>query len=197
MNPFDSAILHWFNSFAGRNHVFDVVTAAFTNYAPVLFALLFLGYFFLTRTETGRMRRTVILSGLSGVVAVVLVLVISHFFYRARPFVATPDMVRQLIPHPNDSSFPSDHATGSAAFAAGMWRAPSRSAAWIFTVVAVLVGLSRLVAGVHWPTDILASFVLGWAAAQLTFALGRPLAPLLDRIVGIFDRGDRRVRTER
>jgi undecaprenyl-diphosphatase len=197
MNPFDTAVLHWFNSFAGRSHVFDVVTAAFTNYAPVLFALLFLGYFFFTRTETGRMRRTVILAGLSGVVALVLAVVISMLHYRARPFVATPELVRLLVPHANDSSFPSDHATGSAAFAAGMWRAPSRSAAWIFTVLAVLVGVSRLVAGVHWPTDILASLVLGWAAAQLTFALGRPLAPLLDRIVGIFDRDDRRVRTER
>lgn len=183
MNSFDVSVLRLFNSLAGRSHGFDLAVAAFTNDSPLLFAVLFAGYFFLGSGATLRMRRTVLLAGLSGAVAIAVAVVIAAVFYRARPFMAMPGEVRMLIQHANDSSFPSDHATGSAAFAAGMWRAPGRTARWVFAALAVAVGLSRLVAGVHWPTDILGSLLLGALCAQAVFALGQPLAPILDWVI--------------
>jgi undecaprenyl-diphosphatase len=188
-------LFHWFNSLAGRNHVLDVVTAAITQYAPFVFIGLFAIYFLMDPAETSRMRRSVLLAGLSGVLAVLLSVVIGSLVYRARPFLfLPPEQVHLLIPHSPESSFPSDHAAGSAAFAFGMWRSPDRSARWIFSVTALLVGVSRLVAGVHWPTDILASFALGGLSAQVIFALDRPLSPLLTWVLRLFERAQRRFR---
>jgi undecaprenyl-diphosphatase len=186
MNGFDTPVLLWFNHLQGLGHAFDLTVAALTDYAPVAFGLLFAAYYFFTRAEKDRMRRTVLLAGLSGVVALGVAVVLASLIYRARPFVALPDQVRLLIPHPADSSFPSDHGTGSAAFAVGMWRAPGRSAPWLFSILALLVGFSRLVAGVHWPSDILLSFLLGGAVVPLVCALERPLKPVLDWVIRLF-----------
>jgi undecaprenyl-diphosphatase len=180
MHTIDITVLMWFNRLAGINHGFDSLVAIFTNFSPVIFGALFLLCFFWRRGQSDAIRRTVILSGLSGLLALGAVVAIASVFYRARPFIALPSEVHLLIPHAVDSSFPSDHATASAAFAVGMWHAPSRPARWIFTVTALMVGLSRLVAGVHWPSDILGSFLLGAICAEVLFKLGAPLlAPLL------------------
>lgn len=187
----DRSIMLWFNSLAGRNHGLDSAIALFTNGAPLLFALLFLYYFFRRSDRQTEMRRTVLLSGLSGVVAVLLAVLLGPLILRARPFAVLPEQIHLLIPHAADSSFPSDHMTGSAAFAFGMWLSPSGSARWLFMLCAVLVGLSRVVAGVHWPSDILGSFILGGLVAWAVFALRGLLGPLLDWVLGLFGRPER------
>lgn len=66
------------------------------------------------------------------------------------------------------SSFPSGHTLGTAAFATAaalcLARIWPRSASLAITAAllwTVLVALSRLVLGVHWPTDVLAALCLG------------------------------------
>lgn len=182
MNLFDLVVLRWLNGFVGRNHELDVAAALLTKYAPVVFAVVFL-FFFIARPDE-RMRRTILLSVLSGALALVGSVIIASLVYRPRPFtVLPPEQLRLLIPHAADSSFPSDHAMGSAGFAVGMWRSPGWAARVVFTITALLVGLSRVFVGIHWPSDILASFVLGGLFAQATFALARPLSPVLNWIL--------------
>jgi len=66
------------------------------------------------------------------------------------------------------SSFPSGHTLGTAAFAtaaalclARIWPRSASSAAALALLWTVLVALSRLVLGVHWPSDVLAALCLG------------------------------------
>jgi undecaprenyl-diphosphatase len=75
------------------------------------------------------------------------------------------------------SSFPSGHTLATAAFAtagalcvARMWPGAARAAMAIAMSWIVLVGLSRLVLGVHWPSDVLAAMCVG-VFLPLTFSV--------------------------
>lgn len=198
LGGWDRTVFRWFNGLAGRNSVLDSAAAIFTSYSPVVFAGLF-AYYFLSagrRPTTRRhMRRAIIVAGLAGTLAVLVSGLLEMVVYRPRPFIALPPgQVTLLVRHPPSSSFPSDHAAGSAAFAVGMWRqAPaSSSSRWLFAGVALLVGISRLAAGVHWPSDVAGSFLLGGLVAGAIPSVLRPAAPAIDFILDWFERVESR-----
>ena len=103
----------------------------------------------------------------------VLDIVAKNHFARMRP-----DLWLSLTPE-TTYSFPSGHAMGSATLGTALillcwptrWRWPVTVASLVFVV---LVGLSRVYLGVHYPSDILA----GWSAA-IAWVLGTYL--LVDR----------------
>ncbi len=87
---------------------------------------------------------------------------------RARPWLDWP--IVPLVTEKDPNSFPSGHTC--AAFAAGMiWlRAlPWRWGRITAVVIAVLMGLSRLYVGVHYPTDVLAGGVIGALCAWVVW----------------------------
>lgn len=100
-------------------------------------------------------------------------------FERPRPVIECPEAVV-----PATFSFPSGHAMATATLATVLtalawrsrWRWPIVLAAWWF---ALSVAASRLVLGVHFPSDVLAGLAIGiaWAsAAWWAIARGRDAA---------------------
>lgn len=119
--------------------------------------------------------------------AAVFVTVTKHLVNRARPPVSL-----HLV-HETDASFPSGHSTDSAAvlitiaLVCGVYLLRRPIARAGIVVAAGLctgaIGLSRLVLGVHWPTDVMAGWALGLAiavAATITTALVAQLQPPTD-----------------
>lgn len=93
--------------------------------------------------------------------------VVKPFFERARPFEV---MAIQLIDaRPASPSFPSGHAAMAAAGALAAGRMLPGSA-WMLWAVALLIATSRVYLGVHWPSDVVAGLVVGFAIAW--FVLG-------------------------
>lgn len=87
---------------------------------------------------------------------------------RARPWLDWP--IIPLVTEKDPNSFPSGHTC--AAFAAAMiWvrTLPRRSGRIIAAAAAVLMGLSRLYVGVHYPSDVLAGAVIGSLCAWIVW----------------------------
>lgn len=75
-----------------------------------------------------------------------------------------PDIIPALT-FEHTSSFPSGHTLNAVVFygylALEAWRRGQRGAAVLLAIWALLVGLSRIYLGVHYPSDVLASIALG------------------------------------
>ncbi|MFJ9369776.1 phosphatase PAP2 family protein [Nocardia sp. NPDC101769] len=103
-----------------------------------------------------------------------------------------PPVIDHLVTETNHS-YPSGHALGSTVVAgilvAVLLPVPARRVTRILVIAvaalfAVAVGLSRLYLGVHWPTDVLAGWLIGawWLSICLTL---RPYTRLVtDRLPG-------------
>jgi membrane-associated phospholipid phosphatase len=85
---------------------------------------------------------------------------------RARPEAEIP-AARRLPEAPWTSSFPSGHAASAAAFATGVALEMPELAPGVI-VLAAAVGASRVVTGVHYPSDVLVGFAIGIAAGAAT-----------------------------
>jgi undecaprenyl-diphosphatase len=92
-----------------------------------------------------------------------------YLFDRARPFISDTD-IAPLMKTPSSSSFPSGHSATAAAGALTLSAVyPSFAPALVLS--GILVALSRIYLGVHYPFDVLAGILIGvaTAAAVLTF----------------------------
>ena len=131
--------------------------------------LLIIAYFYWGRNPQLGLRLGLLMgisAGINGMLKAV--------FHFPRPYWVSPD-VRALGHHPS-FSLPSTHAQVAVTFW-GLAAATVRRR-W-FSIVAVviiaLIGASRIVLGVHFPTDIVAGFLVGVAVLGGFFALERPV----------------------
>lgn len=83
---------------------------------------------------------------------------------RIRPFNYRD--IALLVAPPQDFSFPSGHAAIFMALASSLFYSKIRHWPW-FLVLALVVGFSRLYLYVHFPSDVLTGFTLGWLAGWL------------------------------
>lgn len=93
-----------------------------------------------------------------------------HFYYDPRPFV-TGEFV-PLIPHIQDNGFPSDHALLVGALAAAITPFNRKLALWAW-LIAVLVSISRVLAGVHNTLDVAASLAISALVALVIYSSGK------------------------
>ncbi|HEY5601707.1 MAG TPA: phosphatase PAP2 family protein [Gammaproteobacteria bacterium] len=101
-------------------------------------------------------------------------LILKNSIKRQRPNDVIQEFVAYLVPS-DKFSFPSGHTAAAFVMATMItyYYPPYSSLAY---VLAVLIGGSRVLLGVHFPTDILAGIVLGLASAYTALSiLGAPL----------------------
>jgi undecaprenyl-diphosphatase len=115
------------------------------------------------------------------VVAAIIGALVLSFSIKAGIERPRPD----LVPHGTPvytASFPSGHATGAAAtyLTLGALLARFQARRWVkiyllglATTLTVLIGLSRVYLGVHWPSDVLAGWTLGASWALFCWVIAR------------------------
>jgi undecaprenyl-diphosphatase len=148
-----------------------------TALAPVvvpIYALVTIGLWFAARPYGNARWKLAATSALaSAAVALLANQAISHLWQRPRPFETHPALTHLLSAPTPDPSFPSDHAAAAFAIAFAVL-AFSRWAGGLFLAAAALIALSRVALGAHYPSDVLAGLLVGWAAAWLVVHSGRP-----------------------
>ncbi len=108
---------------------------------------------------TRRLWRTILTLLLSGFTAWLLTILIKLSYPLPRP----AEVLGLVLPvtEASGSTFPSAHAALFMAVAYGIDRIHFNSTYVVLVVTAVVVGIARVAAGVHWPADILAGWLLG------------------------------------
>jgi undecaprenyl-diphosphatase len=120
-----------------------------------------------------RALRPVVLVVAGLVVTFVLGLIEGKVHSEKRPFQT--HHVHQLISHGPGQSFPSDHAT--AAFGLALATLAFLSWRWglLVFVLALWVGFARVYDGIHYPLDIVGSFLAALVGVGVVFLAGRML----------------------
>lgn len=85
---------------------------------------------------------------------------LKNLFERVRPYDAINGLV-PLIDRPGGFSFPSGHTASSFAAAYVMFQRLPKKWGMPILILALLIGLSRLYVGVHYPTDVLFGMISG------------------------------------
>ena len=91
-------------------------------------------------------------------------LILKNLVMRVRPYEAVAGL-QSLIGPMWDISFPSGHTTSSIAAGVVLLKGMPRYVGVFCFALAVLIAISRLYLGVHYPTDVLAGAVIGGLAA--------------------------------
>lgn len=153
-----------------------------TDLAAVMMILVAL-VFLVRRPERREARRSGALLGtVSAGLALLVSQPISHAVHRIRPYMAHPGHAHLLIARSADFSFPSDHAVGAFALGFGIWLY-DRTLGGPLLILAVILSLSRVVVGTHYPGDVLAGAVIGAAVSGGLFAIPATRR-LLERVAG-------------
>lgn len=160
------------------NPVFDVMMPPFTDWNKSwigwgIFGLLWL----LLMWKGGKKGRIV------GIILIPLIVssdqinsaLVKSLFHRPRPCHVIDgktmvESVRLLVPCGSGYSFPSSHAVNNFAFAAFL-SFYYRRWAWIFYTYAFLIGLSRIVVGVHYPFDVAGGAIIGIVYAFIVIGI--------------------------
>jgi undecaprenyl-diphosphatase len=109
----------------------------------------------------------------TGAVGLALYKLIKQHAVRERPFITHPAIHCAAAPL-DRYSFPSGHTLHAVSFS---WIASSYYPEWAapLLVFSVLVALSRVILGLHYPTDVAAGAVLGGVLAVTSLALVAPI----------------------
>jgi undecaprenyl-diphosphatase len=169
---FDNAVLLWLNRYASPALDAAALEVTALGSGFVTWMLILLASVFLWTTHH---RYSAVLAWVALLGGALLNSVLKSLFDRPRP-----DLFEWRTPYAGHSSFPSGHSmTAMSVYAILAYlivrlepsRRVRRLTLGVFAVVVILVGISRLYLGVHYPSDVIAGFLIGFVWATFC-ALG-------------------------
>ena len=175
------------NSLAGQYKIIDLLVIFLADYLPYLMTLFLLYFLFWPKYKVAdteevlvkfkkdkiKNRIMVLVAILSSIISIFVVKNIILFFYnRPRPYIALP-IAHKLVSvstFEDLHSFPSGHAMFFFAMASAIYLYNKKWGIYFF-VATILISISRVIAGVHYPSDILFGGISGILVACIVFYL--------------------------
>ncbi|GMA97260.1 hypothetical protein PIPA1_00600 [Pelosinus sp. IPA-1] len=178
---YDNTLLFMINGLSGHSVWVDKVIMILSEYGPVVFSLYLISLWFSGNStdELTENRKRALYAFFAAMLAMGMNQLISHIWYRNRPYLDQP--VNRLLQGAQDASFPSDHAAGAFSIAGSLFGRTAGSN--LLMAFAILVALSRVYVGLHYPSDILGGMTTGlvssWLIERNKGLLDKPLTLLL------------------
>jgi undecaprenyl-diphosphatase len=154
-------------NFAHQSLLFDKVVVFFADIFPYI-VILSAGIFLLIHHEVVTSKnpfgvlaqkwKEIVLVFFSGISAWCISQILKILIHTQRPFLVFKD-VSSLLSE-SGFAFPSGHATFFMALGMAIYLS-HKKAGYYFIFFAFLIGLARIIAGVHFPIDIIGGFILG------------------------------------
>ena len=164
LSGLDISFFFSLNAWAGQTALGDAIITFFAATSGFILLFIFLFVIILSHISSRQKIYRIFVGGISMLVSRYGVTELIRFLHpRPRPFISY--QVHQLIVE-HGNSFPSGHASFFFALSAAVFCWNKRLGICFF-VVSILMGIARVMAGVHYPSDIIAGMVVGIASAWL------------------------------
>lgn len=170
----DVKLLYFLNNFAGKSKIFDtliVFLAAYLQYFLVAIFLLLLYFSAYSRREKFYIFWTTTVSIIIARFGVTEL--IRFFIHRPRPFITL--QIHKLISNgwfysDTEWSFPSGHSAFFFAMAMVIYLYNKKWGIGLF-IATILMNISRIIVGVHYPSDILGGMIVGIVVGYAVFSI--------------------------
>ena len=188
MNAFDTEITMWLNAdmggFGPQDWVMKLLASDYL--VPPLFALAIIGVIFAGRNPEQRFRFQRL--AFKAVIAIAMsnwmVAILNSQFDRDRPYVALQEDIELMFYPATDPSFPANPT--AVGFAVAVVLLPvSRKLGIALASAALIVGFSRVYAGVFYPTDVVGAAALGTAIPYVAGGVIRLFDPALNLVLRV------------
>ncbi|CAN5344112.1 phosphatase PAP2 family protein [soil metagenome] len=175
-NAAEQAVTIWFNG-ARTGVIGGITTAVYDSLEPI-FAVIITALLAVTIWIVTRRLRLAITFAVVVAATWLPIAVFKFLFLRARPDALL--LPHPVTPAPFDASYPSGHVAFVTALAMAFVLIAGTFTKRVVTIVlgalaVILVALSVLIDGVHFPTDVIASIVWGVGIAPLVWHIWRRL----------------------
>lgn len=163
-------LFYFLYGFAYKSTSFNKTIYFFADIFPYIFliaAFLFVIFYFkiFNLNKLKENFNKVLPIGISFVSALLLAKVFKIFFHTLRPFIRFSDVTPLF--YEKGFAFPSGHAFVFSALAFSIFFV-NKKIGYVFLLSAFFIGVARIMAGVHFPVDILGGFLLGFIVAFLS-----------------------------
>lgn len=177
--------ISWFRAVNDLGKEYPIINPVFEMFAEYTVFILIIGclcYWFSPEKEN---RMMMISGGFSFVLAEVMGKLVGQLHSNNQPF-AELSHVNQLIHKAVDNSFPSDHTILLFSICFSIWLVRKKSG-FLWMVLAICTGISRIGVGVHYPFDIIAGAIIAMISAVIMYVLARKL-PFVKSILSFYEK---------
>ncbi|MDP5039027.1 MAG: phosphatase PAP2 family protein [Candidatus Gracilibacteria bacterium] len=161
----------YLNSFY-QNDFLNPVVSLFSD-LPIFFLPIFLVvmwiYYNYKKNKEGKINLLFIFYSVA--LVIIISYIIKNIYHVDRPMMSLQNAGNLVLSKIPDASFPSDHAGVSFSFLTAIFLLGYKKLSYLLFPIFILMNLSRIIGGVHWPFDILAGILNGVISAFIIYKL--------------------------
>ncbi|NVP17515.1 phosphatase PAP2 family protein [Candidatus Gracilibacteria bacterium] len=172
MQEINKELLIYLNSLM-ENNIIEKIALIFSD-TPIFFIpifLVFMWFYYTYKKNDNEKKKDLLFIFYSAIIVIIINYIIKAFVDIDRPETVLEGVGKLLLDHIPDASFPSDHAGVGIAFLTSLFLAGYKKIGLLFLIPAIIMLISRVIVGVHWPFDIIAGTITGLTAAFISFKL--------------------------